>query len=463
MNQYIQRTIDDFFRALEPWGAAYVNARLTFVAIRCDNFLEIISARIYLMSSPRDPLKNWFVAGNIEAGQVDFLGEGVEFARIVSKIASPEGFEIAGHGLLILRPRDNENIIVASPDLLHAEGVSNGNRLAVLTLTGIEFQTLVHQPQTDWILKAAVLPYDSLVELRAEYGLGTNSNISTVFEVVAHAAVEVFLSSNVIAGKADLGLWMAGNLDRSKARLGYRVLDKGSVVSRGSIEGCQLDWTELSNGCVGKILLDIPLGAVVHCITSYAGHAHNIQWFADPQTYQNSRAAILASVDQTGKVLRNYLLPELPPKNKAADDFETAVAWVLWALGFSTASFGVNAKTRDSFDILAVSPKGDFLVVECTLGLLRAESKLSKLSARVVALRKVLTTSGLFHLRVLPVIVTAMTLDEVRADLKAAAGTGVLVLTREDLEDILDGEQLRFANADRLFDEAMAKASAAEK
>lgn len=309
--------------------------------------------------------------------------------------------------------------------------------------------------QTVRILKAAAVPFDSLNELSVEYGLGAAPTTSTMLEVVALAAAEVSVLSNVKDGKATLGLWLAGSLDQSKARLGYRVIDKGVVVNRGSVEGDKLKWEEKSGDIVGQLSLEVPLGAVVHCIASYAGHAHNLRWFADPKTYQNARAAVLSSVDQTGKLLRGYLLPELPPRGKAADDFESALAWVLWTLGFAPVSFGMNAKTRDAFDILAASPRGDFIVVECTLGLLRAESKLSKLSAREASLRKMLATSGLQHLRVLPIIVTAMTKEEVKADLNAAAETGVLVLTREDLEAVFDSDRLRFANADQLFERAL--------
>ncbi|MFL9954187.1 hypothetical protein PQR65_12350 [Paraburkholderia nemoris] len=454
MSQHVQKMIGAFFQAIGPWDSAYANARLTFIAVRRGAYLETLAARLYLTSLFRDPPKGWFQAGDLVAGQLELSGGVTAFAEAIKQIASPDGFPIPESGKLFLRPEDNQNISVGLPDLLHSEGVDQGNRLAVLTMCGVRRDMLAQQPQTDWMLKAAAIPFDSLNELFLEYGLGAAPNTSTTLEVVALAAAEVSVLSNVKDGKATLGLWLAKNLDRSKARLGYRVIDKG-VVNRGSVEGDKLKWEEKSGDIVGQLSLEVPLGAVVHCIASYAGHAHNLRWFADPKTYQNARAAVLSSVDQTGKLLRGYLLPELPPRGKAADDFESALAWVLWTLGFAPVSFGMNAKTRDAFDILAASPRGDFIVVECTLGLLRAESKLSKLSAREASLRKMLATSGLQHLRVLPIIVTAMTKDEVKADLNAAAETGVLVLTREDLEAVFDSDRLRFANADQLFERAL--------
>jgi hypothetical protein len=94
------------------------------------------------------------------------------------------------------------------------------------------------------------------------------------------------------------------------------------------------------------------------------------------------------------------------------------------------------------------------LVVECTLGLLRADGKLSKLAARTVNVRDSLAASNLKHLRVLPVIVTAMTSDQVAADAGPAADVGVLVVTREDLDEV-QNELVRFPDANSLFERGL--------
>ena len=153
-------------------------------------------------------------------------------------------------------------------------------------------------------------------------------------------------------------------------------------------------------------------------------------------------------------MLQAYLRPDFPPKGTAAADFEVAIAWLLWALGFSVASFGTHPKTKDTFDVIATTPRGDFLVVECTLGLLRADSKLSKLNARAVNVRDSLAASNMKHLRVLPVIVTAMTREQVEADAGPAADLGVLVVTREDLDGV-QNELIRFPDADAFFERGL--------
>jgi hypothetical protein len=65
-----------------------------------------------------------------------------------------------------------------------------------------------------------------------------------------------------------------------------------------------------------------------------------------------------------------------------------------------------------------------------------------------------LATSNMKHLRVLPVIVTAMTSKQVEADAGPATDLGVLVVTREDLDEV-DSELIRFPDADSLFERGL--------
>lgn len=149
MNQHVQKMVGDFFAAISPWSSAYTSARLTFIAVRRGTFLDILAARVFVASVFREPPKSWFQAGDLEAGQVELSGGVVAVAQAIEQIASPDGFEIAERGQLLLRSEDNQNISVGPPDLIHAEGISQGNRLAVLTMSGIRRQMLVQQPQTD--------------------------------------------------------------------------------------------------------------------------------------------------------------------------------------------------------------------------------------------------------------------------------------------------------------------------
>jgi hypothetical protein len=454
MNDFSQQQFNAFFSAISVWRAAYRRARLHFLAVRQGEALSIISARIYLDVGGSDPVKSHFRAGALEAGHWEIPQSELSVEDAISAMIGEYGLLIAGIGQLRLISDPQNEVFVTPPTLLHPEGLSSGNRLALLSLAGANWAQWVPQPESDWLLKAADTPYDSVQELCGEYGLGTLRGDRSLIEVVARTAVQVLERSEIKGSSAELGIWMASSLDRAKAKIGFRVLDKGQVLQRGTVAGSDLTWHEDGLASIGTTQLEIPAGAVVQCIASYGGHAHYVLWRADPSIFQNPRAAVLSLVDQSQQTLRGYLQPDLPPRGSAAGDFEAVIGWLLWAIGFSTASFGTNAKTRDAFDIVAVAPKGDFVVVECTLGLLRADSKLSKLSARASNLRETLTASNMKNLRVLPVIVTAMTAEQVKADMAQAEEIGVLVLTKENLDNVFD-ELLRYPDADRWFERAM--------
>ena len=454
MNDFSRQQFSAFFSAISTWRAAYRRARLHFIAARQDEQLSIISARIYLDTGGLDLVKSHFRAGTLEAGQWDIPQMELSVEDATLALIGEAGLFIEGIGRLKLATDKGSEAFIAPPTMLHPEGLNSGNRLAVLSIGGANWAEWVRQPDSDWLLKAADIPYDSVQELCSEYGLGILRGNQSLIEVVARTAVEVLARSEVRGTSATLGIWMASSLDRAKARIGFRVLDKGRVLKRGIVSGNDVAWHEEGLASIGTTQLEIPAGAVVQCIASYGGQAHQVQWRADPSVFQNPRAAVLALVDQSQQTIRGYLQPDLPPRGKSADDFEAAIGWLLWALGFSTASFGTNAKTRDAFDMVAVTPKGDFVVVECTLGLLRADSKLSKLAARAANLREMLATSNMKNLRVVPAIITAMTAEQVKADRAQAEDIGVLVLTKENLDEAFD-ELLRYPDADRLFERAM--------
>ena len=92
-------------------------------------------------------------------------------------------------------------------------------------------------------------------------------------------------------------------------------------------------------------------------------------------------------------------------------------------------------------------------VLECTTGLLRAENKLPNLIHRTAAVRRQLDQSNNRHLRLLPVIVTTLTKDEVKTDLEQAERLRVLVLTKEDIDQLVAGT-LTQTNAETTFEAA---------
>lgn len=458
MDQYTSEQKNKFFDAISDWRGAYRIFRLSYLAVREGDKLLVMSARILMTINlnPNVTLVPQFQAGNIQCGQWDINPNELSVEQVIEGLASSEGVNIPGHGLLALPTSSDRGISVSTPILLHHEGIKKGNRLAILTITGAHAYSYLTQPETDWKLKAGTVPYDSLEELKSEYGLAGNPNTDyATLEVLALTAVEVLAASAITGSTAKLGIWAAKGLDKAKIQLGYRIFEKDRVVLRGAIKGDQLDWQPVEEDLGGTIELNVTPGSFIQCIASFNGLAHDVQWRADPDFLPNSRAAVLSIIDPSKTLIQSFLFPEKPyNKGKPQDDFEMAVSWLFWGLGFASLNFGTNPKTKDAFDTVLATPKGDFAVIECTLELLRTDSKLSKLAARAAKLREVLDASHQKHIRLLPIIISSMTKEQVKGDIDQAKKLGILVVTREDLEWALT-EVMRFPNADKLYEEGI--------
>ena len=106
---------------------------------------------------------------------------------------------------------------------------------------------------------------------------------------------------------------------------------------------------------------------------------------------------------------------------------------------------------RDNPDLLASTPSGNIVVVECTTGAIDNEGKLTKLLTRTRALEDKLRQSGHAHVRCLPVIVTSLPRGAI-ADLQPAKDAGIVVACAEDIEAALN-RTLFPQNPDVLFEE----------
>jgi hypothetical protein len=319
-------------------------------------------------------------------------------------------------------------------------------------LQGAAREGLFDQPAVDWELKAAPEPYETLAELGSAYSLGGYAGDSTAIEIVAQPVVAVAVNSLVAGTRAEPAILLAPALDPARCRLGYRVLSNGMVAARGSFNGDQLNWSDDGMWRRGVGQIDIPQAAVLQCFASYSDCTQHHYWIADPKNYQNPRRMAYQATDSQLEVLRDYLFEEKRPR-KESRDFECGVALLAWMLGFSVGQIGQTPRLAEAPDFAGTTPNGDMLLVECTIGMLKADSKLQKLAERTQAVIGSLEASGNRHVRVLPVIVTALPRASVEVDIAAANSAGIGVATKETLLNLL-GRTVAVPDAQTIFDEA---------
>ena len=445
-----KQQIINFFSSVEPWRKAYSQICLSYFAVHMEGKSFLLQARLSLNVAPSTFPQSRIETASVLAGHFDFSEMEVTLENFVECLLTESEINTP-HGKFIFPSQDGGRVnVYVEP--FNREALANGSRRSVLTISGASKYDYIDQTKYDWELKAASQPFESLHELLSLLGLGSERSDSSRVELVANHVAYVSSDSVVSGAEAKPSIFLAKLLDHRKCQIGYRVLLNGKAVNRGSIPGETLSWSERADYFAGEGWVAIPQGAVLHCIASYDGVAQHEEWIADPTHSQNPRRIAFEEFDDQLEILRDYLFEELKQR-KNSHDFEFGVAWLLWMLGFSVNQVGGTPRTSDAADILAVTPQGNILVVECTVGLLKAENKLAKLVGRSEAVKKRLAASSNSHLKLLPVIVTAKTRDEIAADLEQAQKLGMFVLTQENLRELLQ-QTIAAPNAESIYDHA---------
>lgn len=437
--------IQKFFSAISTWQDAYSSAKFTFLARKSENKLNIIQARLLLNGEHQlNPLLE-FENQDIVAGQFYLSEMKTNPSKFLEKLLSGNLQTIKGD--LFFDPDIAGYDAYFQP--FHPEGLRNQNRLNVLTISG-KIQLLDNNTmEIDWGLKASSKPYDNLNDLMHDFHLGQLRTDKATIEIVAHSIIVVDLSTKVTDETAEVAVKMFDNLDINKISIGYRVFSNALVVERGGISGLSINWKKEGDYLRGCASVKVPKAAVVQAYAIYNGVAHSQGWIVDPTTAQNNRRSTYETFDSELRVLEDILINT--PKNKSRE-FETAVSWLIWMLGYNPIHIGGVPKVQEAADIIATTPKGNYIVVECTVGLLKADNKLANLFERTQRIISSLQNSNNSHLRVLPVIITAKPRDEVIADLDQAERLGIYVLTRENIQEALSLTRM-ISDADKDFAE----------
>jgi hypothetical protein len=449
MSEYDTKNIESFWHSIEGLSEAYTeNSSFSYFAVRDNDRFILTSARILLTANRSQFSREPFASRHMRAGNLSLRSLSITPKELMAQLMSGS-VQLPDLKLAFPPQREDEYSTYFVP--LHEEGRQAGNRLTVLAVSGASRLNTIDTALLDWELKAAETPYDSVVELLGAYGLGQMEGTYTKVEFIAFHVAAVDYKSSVIGEIGRPRLLLAKGLDKQHAALGYRLFSGGVVTKRARIPASEMEWEDRSDVCAGVSQVDIPPGGVLHCYASYAGVTQHQAWLSDPSTFQNPRRAILETFDPGLTILRDSLL-KAGAKKRDARDLETAVAWLLWMLGFSPSQLGLTERTQEAPDTVACTPKGNLLVVECTTGLLKADNKLANLIDRTAAVRRQLDSSGNRHLRVLPVIVTSKTALEVRADEDQAHRLGIAIATRDMFEPAI-ARTLVEPNADLLFSE----------
>ncbi|KAA1175287.1 hypothetical protein FP026_29500 [Rhizobium tropici] len=456
LNGYQKRIVADFLSAFSMTDAALPERRFYYCSLMQDSVEWLIAGRLFVEGMKPDAEYPSFQSNSVRAGEyaLSDLSPSVEhFIEAVGR-----GEIVTPHGLIKI-PESDAGTFGTTFEPFHSAGDGLRNRLAVLSFVGKPWNQLFDIRQINWELKGNDIPYDSLQELFQGYRL--DMMLSSTLEIVLQPAVQVDLDCEIDGKDALVGVVLPAGIPNENVSLGYRIVSSVSKpTQRGTLSSAQLDWKIDGKFQRGRHQFEVEPGSVVQCFARFAGQVQNHGFIADPNNFQNNRRAAYEVFDRRLSTLNEFLFRPVT-KGIQARDFEAAVSFLLWMLGFNPVLLGLFPKIQDGPDILVTSPLGDYLVIECTLGLLKANDKLASVVQRSTLVRQALEKCGHSHLRVIPVMVSCLTREELKAEAEDADRNGVFVISREGLEE---GIQLSLIapNPNKIFDLALSSMAAGQ-
>lgn len=301
----------------------------------------------------------------------------------------------------------------------------------------------------DNALRLAEPPFDGLMDVAAWLGLGApgGSMSQPRMEIRVGPPVDlIFERCSVSNDTLHLTLHAHPGLDPSQVKISYRAVPGNALAARQHATK-DLVWGEVRNGRregVAKVKLDNADSVLV--MLMLGASTVRRQWFLDPQKARNYRLLATQYFDRDLKMVRNAVF-----ESTDSSKFEHGISSLMFLLGFSPA---VQIET-DAPDLIAMTPGGKLVVVECTTRVADFASKIGKLVDRRGALSKFLETSG-HKYNVISVLVCRLPRDQIAAQADELRARNTILISGEDIAAAFD--RLRFPNdPDAMLDAAIAR------
>jgi len=455
LNDQQKQEFSSFKKFLTLWRGAYQCAVISYVGVKTAQGPRLLFGRVMLEPSRMGitVTKFKFETEHVIAARSVANATWSDITSFLERVKTGGIPRIDSTAILECGRGRNLSVFFAP---IHHPLITEGPRLPCLLIRGISKHDLLIQAtdsrQLDWELKASDIPFDNLDELSIHCGLPalTQMGDSTVLEVVARSPGWIGDRSTIMNGEARIECRFASALDIGKIRVGYKVFQKDFVVvDRASVSGSTLEWQQENDFKIGICRVSVGDAPLLQAFLSYAGVSLHQWWVRDPQKDLNPRYAVHQVFDEDMKLLKMMLLK---PESDKSDAFEGAVSTLCNLLGFSVVSYGRMPKLQEGPDIIAVTPAGKIVVIECTLGLPNKKDKLAKLVQRTTVVKEKLTAAGYGDLQIQAAIVTPLSRNEVVADLEDASKHNIAVICKEDIERLLSRVDLP-PNPENLFQE----------
>ena len=437
--------LQEFLAGIEGHRPGHGGSILTYLAVRVGGDWILYRGQIVLKTPRKGVLLPSVETKNIRVAQCYVRDIGVDLEKVL--LRASEGELLVPGGVLDIPKGDRvalwQNIIP-----FHGFGLQMQSRQTALYILGDNKYKYLPQPMSDWEIRSASTPYDSIKELLGHFGLDDGPD-SIGLEVVAAEVAAVDFASEVSGGVSRIKMRLARGLDPEKAALGYKLIHQGNVIERATVGGRDMIWGEEGDFNIGYFELETPAASVMQCFANYDGVTQHFGWLGDLEATQNPRRTAYEAIDPSLAYISD-VIERAGTKGYPSRDFEAVVSWIFWMLGFSPAYIGGATGKSEAADIVVNTPLGDMAIVECTTGHLKPDQKLTVLKSRVLSIRKKLEASAQGHLQVLGVIATSLAREHIEHEIDSARGLGICVLAKEDILE-LSGRSMLLPDAGNIY------------
>jgi hypothetical protein len=282
----------------------------------------------------------------------------------------------------------------------------------------------------DRFLRIADIPFDGISDLALWLDLPNPSaeEFSPSIDLRVRPPIDCFVHESFLRND-ELSLTVGSHpvLDISEIRLAVRSVPGHGLNSRQQIAN-QLKWSQLNTAAnVGRAVVKLENADAVLVILSFAGKTIRRQWFNDPVRARNSRTFASRHFDFELRQVRKALL-----EGSDSTKFELAVSSLLFMLGFAPA---LQLET-DAPDIIATTPGGQLILIECTLRTADFAMKVGKLVDRRNSLRAQFDREKHFaHIHAL--LICRVRLEQIVYDEDSLRKLGIRLVSLSDLESAL--------------------------
>lgn len=426
-----EKDIEDFFAEIAPWSEAYTRVSVTCLAVNIEGEWRMYCGRVGLGTLPI-PSKT-FATNKVFATQYDVEVDPKNLREDFHKLFA-EGATFGERRVTFLAPTTGGSRF-STYFAPYTNGSSTQTRTTLLRVFGEKFQQLDNKEPLNWHVMSASEPYGSFAELLTDFGLTDPNNQGGHLEIIGNVPCVVDMEVSRLAdGVATVVVNALPDSETSAISLGIQIVGQGKTV-RMALAADRLQWKDAETHKIGQCAIDVPPASPLKVFVSYAGQIQNHVWLVDYAASPNARRIVHQTFDpQFGLLLS--MLQKPAESRQDSKEFEAAIAWLFWMLGFSPLVWSASKRLTDAPDTAVLAENGTVLLVEATTKTLRAENKLPSLIERTQQLRAAFAKLNV-PITVLPVICSALTDEALGADLDAAQGLGVAVVSAGVLEEFV--------------------------